>query len=124
MTIHTLKKLFNINQILITMLQLVLALILGSIIFVLREYNKSPVGRFLSFIGKKENYLPAILNFATGLVILFAWRADPSSLAAVGITKVTFLTAAILGFTGNGIWSAITEGTARDVKTKVGRNAQ
>jgi len=105
------------------MITLILGLILGAIVFILREYNKDSAVKFLQFIAKKESYLPALLNLATGLILLFAWHSDPSALAAIGITKVTFLTAAIFGFTANGLWSALTEGTTKRVKTKIGRNA-
>lgn len=104
------------------MLYLILGLILGAIAFVLREFNAVTDVKFMDFITKKRNYLPALLNLLTGTILLIAAHTDPSALAAIGITKVTFLTAAIFGFTANGLWTALTEGTTKDVKTRIGRN--
>ncbi|MFP4042624.1 MAG: hypothetical protein ACLFT6_07700 [Bacteroidales bacterium] len=104
------------------MIKLIIALVSGILVYLFREFNKSEQKNIIEFMKVKENYTAIALNFITGMIILFSYQDNPGSLEIIGVTKLTFLTAAIIGFTGNTLWSAIIEGTSRRVKTKLGLN--
>ena len=104
------------------MINLLIGLFLGVIIYLLAQFNKADEQNFLDFIVVNENYLTAVLNLLTGLVLLISYQQNPGTLSIVGITKMTFLTAALIGFLGHVIWNIIVEGFSSRIRTKVGVN--
>lgn len=102
------------------MINLLIGLLLGVIIYLLAQFNKADEQNFLDFIVVKENYLTAVLNLLTGLVLLISYQQNPGTLSIVGITEMTFLTAAIIGFLGHVIWNIIIDGFSNRIRTKLG----
>lgn len=104
------------------MINLIIGLILGVIIYLLTIFNLAEEKRFSDFIIVKEHYVTTILNLLTGLVILISYSQNPGTLEIIGITKMTFLTAALVGFLGHNLWSIIVNAFSSRVKTKLGVN--
>ncbi len=104
------------------LIKLIGALTLGVIVFIFTAFNKSEEKKLIKFILTKENYMAVILNLIAGLILIFSYMDDPTILGVLGITKLTFLTTAILGFTGHGIFQSLTESMTKNAKTKLGVN--
>lgn len=104
------------------MINLIIGLILGVIIYLLTIFNKAEERKFTDFIQVKEHYVTTILNLLTGLVILISYQQNPGTLEIIGITKMTFLTSALVGFLGHVLWNIIVDAFSSRVKTKLGVN--
>lgn len=104
------------------MITLILGLLLGAIGFILTNFNKSESKNLIDFIKLKENYLAAILNIVFGVIIIFSWISNPETLLFMGISELTFINCALLGFTAHGIFTGATEAQSKNVKTKLGSN--
>lgn len=104
------------------LLKLISALLLGVVIFIFTNFNKSEESKLIKFVLKKENYLAVILNIVAGLILIFSYIDDPTILSIFGIGKLTFLTTSVLGFTGHSIFQSLTESMTKNAKTKLGIN--
>jgi hypothetical protein len=104
--------------------KLILALMLGAIVFIFTAFNKSEDKNFKEFILRKENYISAFLNIMSGMILIFSYLDDPTILSFMGISKLTFLTTAILGFSAHGLFQSAVDSTSKKAKTKMGINSK
>ena len=101
-----------------------LGLIIGVLIFVLMDYNKSEVENFGKYLGKKDNIVTILLNIIAGVGLILAWKEDPTALSLIGIENVTFITAMIFGVTGHTLINGIVTSVNKKSRTKLGINEQ